>query len=96
MFAVVVTLSLKPGTGKDFLALVHDNAQASLRSEAGCHQFDVATDPARPDEVFLYEIYSDPAAFDAHLKTEHFLRFDAATAEMITQKDVRTYSELRQ
>lgn len=96
MFAVVVTLSLKPGVEDAFLALMHQNARTSLRSEAGCHQFDIATDPNRPDEVFLYELYSDPAAFDVHLKTAHFIAFDAATADMIARKDVRTFSQVSQ
>ena len=96
MFAVVVTLSLKPGTEETFLGLMHSNARASLTTEEGCHQFDVATDPARPDEVFLYELYSDLAAFQAHLKTPHFAKFDTATADLIANKDVRTYSQVHQ
>ena len=32
---------------------------------------------ANPAEVFLYEIYDDESAFAAHLKTPHFLAFDA-------------------
>lgn len=96
MFAVVVTLSLKPDTHEAFLTLMHNNARASLTSEAQCHQFDVATDPTRPDEVFLYELYTDLSAFEAHLKTAHFAEFDTATAGMIAHKDVRTYSQVHQ
>lgn len=73
-----------------------ENAAASLGNEAGCHQFDVATDPDRPAEVFLYELYSDAKAFSAHLETAHFATFDASTSDMIEAKDVRTYQEVRQ
>ena len=69
---------------------------ASMTLEKGCPQFDVATDPERPNEVFLYEIYSDHSAFNIHLKTTHFAAFDMATAQMITRKEVRTYSQVRQ
>lgn len=96
MFAVVVTLSLKPGTEDTFLDLVHENAATSMTSEQGCHQFDVATDPERPNEVLLYELYSDPSAFQTHLKTAHFAAFDATTSHMITHKAVKTYSHVRQ
>ena len=62
-FAVVVTFQIEPARYVEFMPLMLSNAQASLTQEPGCLQFDVATDPARPNEVFLYEIYSDRAAF---------------------------------
>ena len=94
MFAVVVTLKIAEGAMADFLPLMQTNAQASLHQEPGCQQFDVCTDPGRPGEVFLYELYADHAAFDAHLASAHFQTFDAATAAMIADKDVRTFSEV--
>lgn len=96
MFAVVVTLTLKPGHMEAFLPLMHDNARASKTTEPGCHQFDVATDSARPDEVFLYELYENAAAFDAHLNAPHFLHFASATDEMISAKIVKTYERVAQ
>lgn len=96
MFAVVVSLALKPGMAPQFLPLIRENAAASLREEEGCMQFDVCTDADRQDEVFLYELYTDQQAFQAHLKTEHFLHFDAATVEMVATKKVRTYRQVEQ
>ncbi|MEL6548894.1 MAG: putative quinol monooxygenase [Pseudomonadota bacterium] len=94
MFAVVVTLKIAPGKMPDFLTSIRPNAAASLRDEPGCHRFDVCHDDARPNEVFLYELYDDAAAFDAHLATEHFKIFDAETAPMIVGKDIRTYEQV--
>ena len=91
MFAVVVTFTCAPDCMDAALPLVCDNARRSLADEAGCHRFDVLSDPARPDEIFLYELYTDRAAFDDHLRTAHFLSFDAAISEMIDRKEVRTY-----
>lgn len=96
MFAVVVTFQLHPGKRDAFMPLVHENAAASLRTEQGCRQFDVATDPAHPNEVFLYELYTDADAFAAHMQTPHFGAFDAAVADMIHSKDVKTYSQVTQ
>lgn len=96
MFAVVVTFRLHSGKIDAFHRLIHENAATSLRAEPGCHQFDVATDAARPNEVFLYEIYQDESAFEAHLKTSHFASFDAASADMIATKNVRTFRTVRQ
>ncbi|MCR8726063.1 putative quinol monooxygenase [Frigidibacter sp. ROC022] len=96
MFAVVVTFQIVPGQMPAFLPLMLANARASLTAEDGCHQFDVATDPERPDEVFLYELYTDKAAFDAHLDSPHFAEFNAGTAAMIAGKTVATYAQVQQ
>ena len=95
-FAVVVTFQIEPDQMAAFLPLMLDNARASLATEPGCRQFDVATDPARPEEVFLYELYDDRAAFDAHLGTAHFKSFDAAIAPMVREKSVKTYARVVQ
>ena len=77
-----------------FLPLMRENASASARDEPGCRQFDVCYDPDHPGHVFLYEVYDDRAAFDAHLSTPHFKSFDAATVGMIRSKKVRALTRL--
>jgi quinol monooxygenase YgiN len=51
----------------------------------------VCIDDARADEVFLYELYDDRAAFDAHLATPHFKAFAAATDAMIATRRIATW-----
>lgn len=92
MFAVTVIFTAAPGRIGDLLPLVRAQAANSLRLEADCHQFDVWTDPTRPDQVYLYETYTDAAAFDAHLASTHFARFSAETAPMIADKQVATWA----
>lgn len=73
-----------------------ENATTSLREEPDCHQFDVATDSNAPDSVFLYEIYTDRAGFDAHLASAHFKSFDAAVKHMIADKIIQTWDSVQQ
>ncbi|MEM9969939.1 MAG: putative quinol monooxygenase [Pseudomonadota bacterium] len=94
MFAVTVKFELVDGTAAAFLNLVRANATDSLAQEPGCHRFDVCHDGARPNEVFLYELYDDAAAFAVHLKTPHFKAFDTAVAASVTAKTVATYGEV--
>jgi quinol monooxygenase YgiN len=96
MFAVVVTFTLAPGRMAEFLPLMLENARTSLRAEPGCHQFDVATDPDRTGEVFLYELYSDADAFAQHLASPHFTRFDEVARTMIAAKSVVPYRQVQQ
>lgn len=95
MFAVTVTFRLHPGQMGAFLPLMMQNAQTSLRQEPGCHQFDVCHGGA-PDTVFLYELYTDAAAFEAHLAAPHFQDFSARTNDMVVSKDVATYTQVTQ
>ncbi len=94
-YAVLVRFRIMPGDMVAFLPLMLANAETSLSAEPGCTRFDVLTDPDHPDEVFLYEIYDDRAAFDAHLASQHFRDFDAAVAAMIAEKTVETWCEVR-
>lgn len=89
MYAVTVNFTIKPGRMPEFLPLMTQNAQTSLSDEPGCHVFDICHEG---NQVFLYELYSDRAAFDAHLAAPHFKSFDAAVAEMVGDKSVTCYS----
>jgi quinol monooxygenase YgiN len=95
-YAVCVTFMIQQDQVEAFLPLMVKNAHASLVNEDGCLQFDVLTDPSRPKEVFLYELYKDLSAFQAHLASDHFCYFDAATAPMIAGKEVKTYVQVKQ
>jgi quinol monooxygenase YgiN len=96
MYAVCVNFKLKPGIAADFLPLMLANAQTSLRDEPNCHQFDVSSDTNNPDAVFLYELYTNRAAFDAHLASPHFKTFDAAVTPMIADKIIQTWDTVQQ
>ncbi|MDJ0613176.1 MAG: putative quinol monooxygenase [Rhizobiaceae bacterium] len=90
-FAVCVTFKINPKYWNQFLELMMNNAMTSKIVEDGCLQFDVCRDDAHPYEVFLYEIYTSAEAFDLHLKSEHFLEFDAKVSDMIQEKTVKTF-----
>lgn len=94
MFAVTVTLHIQKEDVQLFLPLMQRNAQASLDNEPGCLRFDICTDADRPNEVFLYEIYKNAAAFDTHLSSPHFIAFDIETGPMIAAKTVKTYRQV--
>ncbi|MGH8618152.1 MAG: putative quinol monooxygenase [Burkholderiales bacterium] len=92
MYVITVEFTVRPEAFDAFLPLMLVNARLSRETEAGCRQFDVCTDPGRPGVVFLYELYDDRAAFDAHRATPHFRSFDAAVKEMLTAKVVHAWT----
>jgi quinol monooxygenase YgiN len=89
MLALVVEFRIHPGHVAAFTAAIAGNARASLAHEPGCRRFDVCRDPADPGLFFLYELYDDEAAIQAHLQSAHFRRMDQATAGWVQGKTVR-------
>ena len=94
MYVVTVDFTLKPRVLSSFLSLMITNAKKSREEEPGCHYFDVCHDQKSTDHVFLYEVYEDRAAFDAHLASAHFKEFDVAVRDMILNKQVHDYVRL--
>ena len=64
------------------------NAQLSLKCEVGCSRFDVHRVLGNPNRVVLCETYDDRDAFEQHLATPHFGRFDEAVRRLVVSKSV--------
>lgn len=90
-FVILVDFRLQPGAKGAFRRLIDENARASCRDEPGCRRFDVLESPKQPDQILLYEIYDDRAAFDAHIRTAHFARFNEASAPLVATKVVTEF-----
>jgi autoinducer 2-degrading protein len=86
VFVVTVNFQINEEHLEMFMAAMIRQAQNSLTREKDCLQFDVCQDRENPERVFLYEIYSDRAAFDAHLETPHFFDFDRTVAPWTVSK----------
>jgi quinol monooxygenase YgiN len=89
VIALVVEFRIKSAYIDAFDAAIRANALASAGQETGCKQFDVCRDPDDAALFFLYELYDDEAAIQAHLKSPHFLQMNAATASWVDAKVVR-------
>lgn len=91
MYVVLVMFRIAAGQADAFQARVLAQAQESLEREPGCLQFDVARAESGAAKFLLYEVYADRAAFEQHLASAHFRRFDADVAASVEQKDVTTW-----
>ena len=93
MYVVTVLFEPKPEHAAAFRAAMLANAKVSRETEPGCRQFDVCVE-ADTGRTFLYELYDDRAAFEAHLAAAHFKAFDTAVRDWIARKDVRVYTRV--
>ena len=82
MYAIFVTLDIKPDCVEDFIKASFGDAQGSVRDEPGCFRFDMLRDPEKATRFYLYEVYRDKTAFEAHLETPHFGKWKARVESM--------------
>lgn len=83
MYAIFVTVKVKPEQRDRFLEVIEDDAISSVRDEPGCVDFNVLQDPSDPDTYYFYEVYRDQDAFKAHAETAHYARWRAASQEVL-------------
>ena len=85
VYAIWVTVKIKPERREQFLSVIEDDSICSVRDEPGCVRFDVLQEQSDPDTYHFYEVYHDEAAFQAHMKTPHLERWRAAAAECVAE-----------
>src|ERR1700683_2439579 len=85
LFIAAVEYDVVPGKVDDFLAAVKENGAASVK-EPGCREFDVAVPQTDSNHVFILEVYDNEDAQKAHVATDHFKKYKAATAGTTTKR----------
>lgn len=92
MFVVTVDFEVKPEHAAQFREAIIAQARNSLEREVQCTRFDVGVDGENAARFFLFELYADQAAFQSHLSTEHYHRFDRKVRDWVLTKTVRNWT----
>jgi quinol monooxygenase YgiN len=74
MYIFQVHHYIKPDQIETYKAATLENARNTIL-EPGVIRFDMFQDSTNPAHFSLLEVYADLAARDAHLETEHFLKW---------------------
>lgn len=82
MYIIVAPIQIKEGHKDEFIEALLDDAKGSVNDEPGCLRFDVVQDAADANRVWLYEVYKDEAAFQAHTQAPHFIKFSGMIADL--------------
>src|ERR1700731_679743 len=83
-----VDLDIVPTETAKFLEAVKENGEFAVK-EPGCREFNITVLANNPNHVFLYEVYDNEAALNTHRMSEHFKKFQATTANMVSGRNVR-------
>jgi autoinducer 2-degrading protein len=88
---LVVEYDIAPGEIDKYLTAVKELGAASVK-EPGFRQQYITVSKDDPNDVLLFEAWDAAAAHAAHVTTDHFKKYQAATGNMIAKRNVRTFS----
>src|ERR1039458_4176845 len=88
-----VDIDVVPGQIDNYLAALKENGAASVH-EPGCREFNITVSQKDPNHVFIFEVYDNAAALDAHRQTDHFKKYAATTKDMVAKRDSRPFSSV--
>jgi quinol monooxygenase YgiN len=76
-------LEIYPAQLDSYKAALKEHIEAALRVEPGVLTLYPMADAAHPTHITVLEIYASPAAYQAHLKAPHFLKYKRNTQAMV-------------
>jgi len=87
-FVNAVYLEINPADMPKYMEAIKENGANAVK-EPGCRTFNIHVSAKDPNHVFLYEVYDNAAALEAHRQTPHFKKYAEITKNMVTKRDVR-------
>ena len=68
---------------ESYKAALKEGIETALRIEPGVLTLYAVSEKNNPTHITILEIYASTDAYKAHLQTPHFLKYKAATKEMV-------------
>ena len=75
-FALNAKMSIRPEKRNAWLKIIKDDQMCTRNDEEGNLQFSISEDVDTPNTFYLHEQFKDKAAFETHVHSAHFARFD--------------------
>jgi (4S)-4-hydroxy-5-phosphonooxypentane-2,3-dione isomerase len=92
-FVNVVDLEISPASMPKFLAALKDDGTATIK-EPGTQEFVSSVGQNEKNHVFIFEVFNNSAAWDAHQKTAAYAKFIGITMMMIKTYDIRPFASV--
>lgn len=81
-------LEIDPDTLETYRALLTEEIEASVALEDGVLSLSAVSIRDNPNRIRILEVYADQEAYEAHLRTPHFLKYKNQTAHMAEPSDL--------
>jgi (4S)-4-hydroxy-5-phosphonooxypentane-2,3-dione isomerase len=92
-FVNVVDLEITPASMPRFLAALKDDGAAMIK-EPDSQEFVSSLGQKDKSHVFIFEVFKDSAAWDAHQKTVSYAKFIGLTMMMIKTYNIRPFTSV--
>jgi quinol monooxygenase YgiN len=79
----IAKLQIDSAQLENYKAALKEHAETAVRVEPGVLTLYAVYEEKHPTNVTVFEVYSDSAAYHAHLKSPHFLKYKAVTKAMV-------------
>ena len=79
----IAELEIDPAQLEAYKTALREEIEASIRIEPGVLALYAVAVKNQPNQVRLFEVYADTAAYQAHLQSAHFLKYKSQTALMV-------------
>ena len=89
-FVLAVDIDVKPGEIDNYLAALKANGTEAVK-EPGCRVFNIHVRKDDPNHVFIYEVYENAAALEAHRQTPHFKKYLAEAVPLLASRERRVW-----
>ena len=73
---------------EDYRAALKEEVETSVRLEPGVRTLYAVSAKDEPTRFTILEIYTDHAAYEAHVNTPHFIKYKTITQDMITSLEL--------
>jgi (4S)-4-hydroxy-5-phosphonooxypentane-2,3-dione isomerase len=94
LYVNAVDIDVVPGKIENYLTAIKEVGAASIKSEPGCSEFDITVSQKDPNHLFIFEVYENAAAFDAHLKSDHYKKYAATAKDVVAKREVHPLSSV--
>ncbi|HTN36610.1 MAG TPA: antibiotic biosynthesis monooxygenase family protein [Arachidicoccus sp.] len=79
----IARIEIYPEYLEEYKMALAEHATVAVQVEPGVLSLQAVYDKSRPTSVTVFEVYANEAAYQAHLKTAHFLKYKHGTLKMV-------------
>ncbi len=79
----IAKLVIDPAYLEEYKAALAEHATTAVKVEPGVITLNAVYDKEQPTHVTVFEVYASDSAYQAHIKTPHFLKYKTGTLKMV-------------
>ena len=79
----IAKIEVYPADLEAYKTALAEHAKTALQVEPGVMELQAVYDKQHPTMITIFEVYASEEAYQAHLKTPHFLKYKSGTLKMV-------------